>query len=170
MTMAVLEQEAQLRSRAAGFAAANLTEGEQQDTGTPSPALSPSQPPASETPVMPFRGGLFGFEPAQQYQKKKDRNSATETSSSWQSSSTTNSSTNNATVASSEVAKRMPQRIIPKSDKSIPLDSDTGRPMVKQLSKRFSFANSTTTTMNSAGNTMTTSKRGSPQPDGEVQL
>ena len=27
MTMAVLEQEAQLRSRAAGFAAANLTEG-----------------------------------------------------------------------------------------------------------------------------------------------
>ena len=24
--------------------------------------------------VMPFRGGLFGFEPAQQYQKKKDSN------------------------------------------------------------------------------------------------
>jgi hypothetical protein len=24
--------------------------------------------------VMPFRGGLFGFEPAQQYQKKKDKN------------------------------------------------------------------------------------------------
>ena len=24
--------------------------------------------------VMPFRGGLFGFEPAQQYKKKKDSN------------------------------------------------------------------------------------------------
>ena len=47
--------------------------------------------------------------------------STMETSSSWQSSSTSNSSATSATAASSDVAKKLPPRIIPKSDKSMPL-------------------------------------------------